>query len=103
MPLSGYLASVEWMGGWPLAFYVFGALGIVWSVVWWLIVFDSPASHPRISNQEKEYIQACLGPENIQSKVKIFQIWFFFLCDVLESRLHEPILTSWVMKCPIQS
>ena len=69
MPLSGYLASVEWMGGWPLAFYVFGALGIIWSIVWWLIVFDSPASHPKISVQEKEYIQACLGPENIQSKV----------------------------------
>ena len=68
MPLSGYLASVEWMGGWPLAFYVFGALGVVWSVVWWFVVFDSPASHPRISLQEKEYIAASLGPENIQSK-----------------------------------
>lgn len=71
MPLSGYLASVTWMGGWPLAFYVFGGLGIIWSIVWWLIIYDSPSTHPKISSQERDYIQACLGPENAQSKVNI--------------------------------
>ncbi|XP_034230465.1 putative inorganic phosphate cotransporter [Thrips palmi] len=68
MPLSGYLASVTWMGGWPLAFYVFGGLGIIWSIVWWLVIYDSPSTHPKISPQERDYIQACLGPENAQSK-----------------------------------
>lgn len=79
MPLSGYLASVTFMGGWPLAFYVFGGLGIIWSIVWWLIIFDSPATHPKISPQERDYIQACLGPENTQSKVIFtFGLSFFF-------------------------
>ncbi|KAJ1520118.1 hypothetical protein ONE63_004338 [Megalurothrips usitatus] len=68
MPLSGYLADVEFMGGWPLAFYVFGGLGVVWSIVWWWIIYDSPATHPKISSEERNYIITCLGPENAQSK-----------------------------------
>ncbi|KAE8752776.1 hypothetical protein FOCC_FOCC000514 [Frankliniella occidentalis] len=82
MPLSGYLASVEWMGGWPLAFYVFGGLGVIWCVVWWQIIFDSPSTHPRISAQEREYILASLGPENSQDKDDSDFPWVDIFCCV---------------------
>ncbi len=46
MPLSGVLADQV---GWEAIFYVFGALGIVWALAWFFLVFDAPAAHPRIS------------------------------------------------------
>jgi MFS transporter, ACS family, solute carrier family 17 (sodium-dependent inorganic phosphate cotransporter), member 5 len=79
IPLTGYLCSLEFMGGWPLSFYIFGVLGIVWwyevvivinclmhicmiyfSIFWWWFVFDSPQSHPRISQEERMYIEKSL-------------------------------------------
>lgn len=42
--------------GWPAAFYVTGALGIVW-IAAWALVYDHPETHPRLSQSEREYIQ----------------------------------------------
>lgn len=50
MPLSGYLI-VHF--GWESVFYVTGGIGLLWSVAWFFLVFDSPAQHPRISLEEK--------------------------------------------------
>ena len=38
--------------GWPMAFYVFGALGLVWVVFWLPKVTGDPAADPHISPQE---------------------------------------------------
>lgn len=57
MPLAGWLCSLEFMGGWPLAFYLFGIIGIVWFVFWMYLVYDKPSLHPRISAKEREYIE----------------------------------------------
>lgn len=56
LPVSGWLCDTDFLGGWPSVFYVFGALGIVWSLVWFLLVSDRPDIHPRISQEEKQYI-----------------------------------------------
>uniref|UniRef100_A0A1I8P2I3 Major facilitator superfamily (MFS) profile domain-containing protein n=1 Tax=Stomoxys calcitrans TaxID=35570 RepID=A0A1I8P2I3_STOCA len=61
MPLAGWLCSLEFLGGWPLAFYVFGILGIIWFVFWMYLVYDKPSVHPRISAKEREYIERCIG------------------------------------------
>lgn len=54
MPLCGYLiASI----GWPSVFYVTGGIGLVWSVAWFFLIFDSPAQHPRIDPLEREQIE----------------------------------------------
>ena len=42
--------------GWPAAFYITGALGIVWVVVW-ILVYDHPETHPRLSRSERTYIE----------------------------------------------
>lgn len=57
LPLSGWLCSLDFMGGWPLAFYIFGGLGIVWFVFWMYFVFNEPRQHPRISPEERRYIE----------------------------------------------
>ncbi|XP_066938077.1 putative inorganic phosphate cotransporter isoform X2 [Macrobrachium rosenbergii] len=61
MPISGWLCDTDFLGGWPSVFYVFGSLGLVWGVAWFLMVFDSPRAHPRISTQEKNYIMETCG------------------------------------------
>jgi MFS transporter, ACS family, solute carrier family 17 (sodium-dependent inorganic phosphate cotransporter), member 5 len=60
IPLTGYLCSLDFMGGWPLSFYIFGFLGIVWCFFWWRFVFNSPETHPRISLDERFYIERSL-------------------------------------------
>ena len=54
MPLSGILCETL---GWESVFYVFGALGVLWFIVWALLVFNGPEEHPRISTQEREYLK----------------------------------------------
>jgi ACS family sodium-dependent inorganic phosphate cotransporter len=39
--------------GWPMAFYVFGVLGLVWVTVWFRTIENDPATDPRLSAQER--------------------------------------------------
>lgn len=61
LPLSGYLCEIEWDNGWPLAFYVPGCVAVIWFVLWVLLIFEGPDVHPRITEDEKQYI---LGSQN---------------------------------------
>jgi ACS family sodium-dependent inorganic phosphate cotransporter len=68
MPVCGYLiASV----GWESVFYVTGVVGLVWSVAWFFVVFDSPAQHPRISQEERLYIESAIGEATSHGKVHL--------------------------------
>lgn len=51
------------MGGWPLAFYIFGLLGILWFVFWIFLIYDTPSCHPRICRREQSFILASIGPQ----------------------------------------
>jgi ACS family sodium-dependent inorganic phosphate cotransporter len=42
---------------WPHAFYFFGALGLLWAVVWFRSIEDDPSTDSRISAQERELLQ----------------------------------------------
>jgi ACS family sodium-dependent inorganic phosphate cotransporter len=39
--------------GWPAAFYLFGAVGLVWAAVWFRTIHNSPREHPRLSPAER--------------------------------------------------
>ncbi|XP_071942007.1 sialin-like [Antedon mediterranea] len=60
-PVSGWLCSTTFLGGWPSVFYVFGTLGLIWFVLWTILVHNTPAQHPRISPEELEYIEKSIG------------------------------------------
>nr|CAD7455961.1 unnamed protein product [Timema tahoe] len=53
MLVSGNLATY-W--GWESIFYFYGFLKIPFCVVWVFMMYDSPLHHPRISEEEKDYI-----------------------------------------------
>nr|CAD7200057.1 unnamed protein product [Timema douglasi] len=71
MPLSGLLCSWEVAGGWPMVFYVFGAVGCAWYLPWLYFVHETPADHPRISREERRYIEHCIGPGNSDSNAAL--------------------------------
>ncbi|XP_050499416.1 sialin isoform X1 [Diabrotica virgifera virgifera] len=53
-PLCGFLIAHL---GWRSVFYTTGSIGILWCVIWYLLAFDSPETHPRISLREQQYIK----------------------------------------------
>jgi ACS family glucarate transporter-like MFS transporter len=44
--------------GWRASFWIFGLLGIFWSVCWWRWFRDDPAAHPSVSAAELALIKA---------------------------------------------
>ena len=73
MPLAGILAQYV---SWEAIFYVFGEmmimmmmmmtvlsglLALVWCLLWWLCVEDSPDQDSAITDQELEYLRTTIG------------------------------------------
>jgi len=65
MSLSGVLSDYGFAGGWPSVFYVFGMFGCVWSVAWFLLCYNSPSTHPRISTVELKYWETMIGATDL--------------------------------------
>ena len=57
-PLCGFLIDTV---GWEPAFYVIGGISTVWFLFWWFLVYDTPDKHPRIDENELNYIKNELG------------------------------------------
>lgn len=49
--------------------YSIGAVGILWFFLWFYIGFSSPASHPRISAEEREYIETSIIAQGVKEEV----------------------------------
>ncbi len=52
---------------WSLKYFS-GIFGVVWFIAWMLLVADSPAQHPRISQSERNYIETSIGATKHFSK-----------------------------------
>ncbi|XP_071441488.1 sialin-like isoform X2 [Hetaerina americana] len=55
LPLCGIILT-SW--GWRAVFYISGLLALCWGIPWFLLVYDSPSSHPRISKSEHDYLKS---------------------------------------------
>ncbi|XP_055542696.1 sialin [Wyeomyia smithii] len=53
-PLCGFIIAYF---GWRLVFYTTGTIGMVWCIFWYLLAFNTPQEHPRITPEELEYIE----------------------------------------------
>jgi len=65
MLVAGVLSDYGFAGGWPSVFYVFGVFGCVWSVAWFLLCYNSPSTHPRISTVELKYWETMIGTSDL--------------------------------------
>lgn len=54
----------------PSSLFLTGSIGILWFILWALLANSTPATHPRISAVEKQYIESSLALENTTAKVK---------------------------------
>ncbi|GFQ88969.1 hypothetical protein TNCT_425011, partial [Trichonephila clavata] len=52
LSVSGWLCGLDFLGGWPAVFYVFGTFGCIWLILWCIFIYDSPDIHPGISEEE---------------------------------------------------
>lgn len=64
--MSGWLADFY---GWQSIFYVFGTLAVVWSIIWFIVVKDSPSKDNWISKSEKTFILDSLKNQDGQKNV----------------------------------
>jgi ACS family hexuronate transporter-like MFS transporter len=55
--------------GWKWAFVITGMLGLVW-VVAWLLIYQKPAQHPKLSAEELAYINQDDEPLTLGDKIK---------------------------------
>lgn len=78
MPVTGFISNSI---GWPIAFYLYGGLGIMWSIIWVFVGSDSPSKHPSITDEERKYIEAGLQNEDdkeVKFISRIFVTKMFF-------------------------
>ncbi|XP_060229065.1 sodium-dependent phosphate transport protein 1 isoform X5 [Meriones unguiculatus] len=55
--VSGFICDLL---GWPMVFYIFGIVGCVLSLSWFILFYDDPKDHPYMSSSEKDYIISSL-------------------------------------------
>jgi len=87
-PLSGWLCDLEFDNGWPLSFYVPAAMGFLLFIGWVFLVYDNPAVHPRIDEEEKTYILATSGKS---AKLDVCYSLIYMNADVICNYLLEII------------
>ncbi|XP_063222117.1 sialin-like isoform X2 [Bacillus rossius redtenbacheri] len=66
--LTGNLLGVV---GWRIVFYMFASLVAAWTLLWMIFVYDSPNSHPRISDEERTYITESIKKNENQVAAKL--------------------------------
>uniref|UniRef100_A0A667FS02 Solute carrier family 17 member 3 n=1 Tax=Lynx canadensis TaxID=61383 RepID=A0A667FS02_LYNCA len=90
--------------GWPFVFYIFGGIGCVYCLLWFVLVYDDPVSHPWISVTEKEYIVSSL-PQQLSPrkqplpfKAMLTSLPLYAIC--LCSFSHQWLVTILIVYMP---
>ncbi|XP_006888703.1 PREDICTED: sodium-dependent phosphate transport protein 3-like [Elephantulus edwardii] len=98
---GGFISQVL---GWPFAFYIFGAIGCVFTLLWIFLLYNDPISHPWINNSEKEYIISSLAqqvsssrlPLPVKAMARSLPLWSLLIC----SFTHQWLATLLVIYIP---
>ncbi|XP_049772227.1 sialin-like [Schistocerca cancellata] len=92
-PVSGVL--IGWLS-WPAVFYATTLATIVWFLAWWLLVFDHPHHHPRISHSELHYLQVRLVADAASYKL----VFFHGFNVTQETELYQSRATNYILFQP---
>jgi ACS family sodium-dependent inorganic phosphate cotransporter-like MFS transporter 5 len=74
MPVAGVLCEYGFGEGWDSVFYVIGITSTITIVFWIFITSNTPATHPRISKAEREYIVNSLKGELVEDSPTLCQM-----------------------------
>ncbi|KPM03634.1 hypothetical protein QR98_0020670 [Sarcoptes scabiei] len=87
MPITALLcdksSSFTVVSGWPVVFYLFGFIGLIWSLIWFVFIHESPEMHPSISHEELELILENRNYNSAQ-KVQLMIRFAFFFCLIYD-------------------
>lgn len=61
-------------------FILLGGIGLLWSICWFTFVYETPATHPRISSEERREIEDAIG-SSTSKKRPSYVPW----CDLFSS------------------
>ncbi len=56
--------------GYASIFYIMGIGTLVWALAFWLLAFDSPSEHPRISEKELALFPEHVNDDGSKKKVR---------------------------------
>lgn len=94
-PMAGILTEYF---GWCYAFYVPAIVTGIVTIIWFFLVHDTPAEHPRIDPTEQEYIEKSLGNTISKKKVNTEDKLFNFL---FQQTTENNAITSFWLSIPI--
>ncbi|XP_045656424.1 sodium-dependent phosphate transport protein 4 isoform X2 [Ursus americanus] len=80
--------------GWPFAFYILGAMGCVYSLLWFVLLYDDPVSHPWINVTEKEYILSSLAHQIQNGFLSALPFIIAWVTGILGGHLADFLLTK---------
>ncbi|XP_003740396.1 sialin [Galendromus occidentalis] len=99
MPITAALASSSL--GWPSSFYLPGAAGVLWSLVWYICATSQPENHRWISDEEREYIIKNRGTSHNRSRkipwlsiLTSRPVWMFAIARMIGSITFYMFLTE---------
>uniref|UniRef100_A0A8C5WLN6 Sialin n=1 Tax=Leptobrachium leishanense TaxID=445787 RepID=A0A8C5WLN6_9ANUR len=97
LPLSGLICYYI---DWSYVFYIFGAIGVLWFIMWLFIVSDAPHLHKSISDSEKQYILSALQNQLSQQKtvpvcaiIKSMPLWAIVVAHFSHNWTFHTLLT----------
>lgn len=114
--LTGVMIKNSSMG-WPVVFYFYGGVSIVWFVAWCILCYSHPEDHPFITEKEKKYLHETMKEHT--HRVAKLPPWRDMLMSVplwallaakfgIDCGYHTmvtdlPLYMSNVLKFPVQS
>ena len=99
--VSPTAASLSLSLGWQSVHYMTGAAGLVWLIVWWLCMSDSPAEHPaacvcelrRIGGPSAAPPTAAAASPPYGAILRSAPVWAIVVCEVANSWGQTLLLT----------
>ncbi|VDI45410.1 MFS transporter, ACS family, solute carrier family 17 (sodium-dependent inorganic phosphate [Mytilus galloprovincialis] len=99
---SGYLCEYGFDNGWGSIFYITGGVTLLWVLLWFILIRDTPLEHPWITDAEKNYICKTI-PFNVENKklnvpwlamAKSLPLYACLFAEVCGAWMGYTILTS---------
>lgn len=67
-------------------FYLYGGLGLVWTVAWIFFGADCPSKHGRMSQEERKYVEN--GPSTEEKEVKVILAKYYVREQIVVDGAH---------------
>ncbi|MCB1749698.1 MAG: ACS family MFS transporter [Gammaproteobacteria bacterium] len=88
---TGWIVQ-QW--GWQSVFYIFGVVGVAWSLLWYVLAHDNPAHDPRCSAAERDMLAAHAPPPQASPAVP----WkTLFTTPAIWALIVNHFCSNWVL------